>query len=75
MVPIEMLALEHDVGQDGEHDDADAFLQHFELHQIEWASVAVEPQAVGGNLAAIFKEGDAPGEADDSNQGPVFAGS
>lgn len=60
VIPMQTLPLEENVGYDGEHAEADAFLNHFELYQVERASVSLETDAVGRNLTAIFKEGYSP---------------
>ena len=71
MVPVQRLALEEQSGEDGEDDERDDFLDDFELHQREGASVAGKADAVGRNLAGILKESDAPREKDDGKQGPM----
>ena len=57
---MEILPLEKDVGDDGEDTKADAFLYHFELHQIEWSAIPAEAHAVGGYLATILEESYSP---------------
>ena len=73
MVPVQALALEEDVGDDGEDDERHALLYHFELHEGEGAAVGLEPDAVGRHLTTIFEEGDGPTEGDDPDQRPVAA--
>ncbi len=70
---MEVLALEEDVGDDGKDAKADTLLDHFELHQVEWAAVANVSDAVGGHLTAIFEEGNGPGKGDDPEERPVGA--
>ena len=41
VVPVQVLALEEDVGYNGKHDQTDAFLNHLELYEGEWASIAI----------------------------------
>jgi hypothetical protein len=48
-------------------------LDDLQLHQREGTSVASETDAVGWHGKAILNESNAPGEGDDSNQGPVGA--
>ena len=50
-----MLALEEQVGDDGKDDKRYHLLDHFELDERERASCALEADAVGGHLAAVFK--------------------
>lgn len=60
MVPLQSLALEHNVCNKGEHDETDALLHHLELDKRERASVALKPDTIGRHLAAVFEEGNAP---------------
>ena len=71
VIPMQILALEHDIGYHGKHSKTDAFLQHLELYQVERPAIAIESHAVGWYLTAIFEKGNTPGESNDSNQGPV----
>ena len=73
VVPMQALALEEQVGDDGEDDERHALLNPLELHQCEWTAVVDEAIAVGWHLAAVFKEGYRPTEDDDSKQRPVAA--
>ena len=66
MVPMQMSALEHDVGNDTEHGQRDAFLDDLQLNEVEWTAVIYKSQTVGRHLTAVFKEGDAPRESDDA---------
>ena len=70
---MQVLALEHDVGNDRKDGQRNALLHHLQLYQREGAAVAYEAQPVGGHLAAVLEEGNAPGEDDDAKQGPVVA--
>ena len=74
MVPMQVSALEHDVGNDAEHSQRDALLDDLQLNEVEGASIFYEAQTVGRHLATILKEGDAPREDDDADEGPVAAG-
>ena len=71
MVPVEVLMLEHDIGYDGKDGQRYTLLDDLELYQIEGAAIAFETHPVGRNLTAVFKEGDAPREGNDAEQGPV----
>ena len=42
MVPVQMGALEHDVGDDAEHGQRDALLYNLELDEVEGPSVVYE---------------------------------
>lgn len=63
MVPLQMLALEEQVGDDGKDDKRHHLLDHFEQDERERASCALEADAVGGHLAAVFKESNTPRKA------------
>ena len=73
MVPMQVLTLEHQVGYYHKYYQRDAFLHHLQLYQREGTAVAYESQPVGGYLAAVFKEGDAPGKDDDADERPRLA--
>lgn len=73
VVPMESLALEEHGHDDGEYEQGDDFLNHLELNERERTAVFDEAYAIGGNLANILKEGYAPREGDDCNQGPTLA--
>ena len=71
MVPVEVLPLEEDVGDDNEDDERDDLLNDLQLHQGERAAVSDEAYPVGRYLTAVFKEGDCPREEYDAQQRPV----
>ena len=71
MVPVQMSALEHDVGNDAEHAQRNALLYYLQLDEIDWTAVFNESQSVGRNLTSVLKEGDAPRESDNAQQRPV----
>ena len=71
MIPVEGFALETKGHDDGEYYQGDDFLQNLQLNQGEGAAVVQESYAVGGYLTHIFKQGDAPREKDNDNEGPV----
>ena len=73
VVPMQVVALKHNVRDDGENGQRNTFLNDFQLHERERAAVVDEAETVGGHLAAIFEKGDGPREADDGNQRPVVA--
>ena len=68
----EMIPLQRHVkrygGEDYKDHQCDHFLNHFELHQGERASVPLKSYAVCGHLETVFEESDAPREEDDKNQ-------
>ena len=71
VVPVQILTLEHDVGNHGKNTKTDALLDDLQLHEIERATITIETDAVGGHLTAIFKQSDTPRKGDNANQGPV----
>ena len=71
MVPVETLTLEHYRNHDGEYCEGYRFLDHFQLHEVERASVSVEADTVGWYLCAVFKEGHAPREKDHNDERPA----
>lgn len=71
MVPVEGFTLEEEGDNQSEDNEGDNLLDHFQLHKAEGATVAVEAEAVGWNLGAIFKECQTPGEEDDKDEGPA----
>ena len=73
MVPMQVVALKHNVRDDGENGQRNTFLNDFQLHERERTAVVDEADAVGWHLAAILEKGDGPRETDDGNQRPVVA--
>ena len=73
VVPMQVVALKHDVGDDGKDCQRNALLNDFQLDEREGTAVADESHAVGRYLAAILQEGNAPRKHDDTQQGPVVA--
>lgn len=71
VVPVQVLPLEEDVGDDAEDNQRDDFLYDFELHQVERSAVVDEADTVGRHQEAILYAGNHPREADDGNQRPV----
>ena len=70
VVPLQRLATEEYCGEQCKDYQRYNLLHHFELHQREWASVTRKPYSVGGYLARIFSQSDAPREYYDEPQGP-----
>ena len=56
MVPSQGFALKHKVGDDGENNKADAFLDDLKLDKGEWTSVAYEADTNPILLAGIIKQ-------------------
>ena len=73
VVPMQVVALKHNVRDDGENGQRNTFLNDFQLHERERTAVVDEAETVGRHLAAILEKGDGPREADDGNQRPVVA--
>jgi len=71
MVPVEILMLEHDVGDHSKYREGNTFLNNFKLHQIERSTIPLKSHAVGRYLAAVFKKGNAPRESNHTKQRPV----
>ena len=60
MIPVEMLSLEEDVGNDAEDDERDDFLYDLQLHQRERTAITHETNTVCWHLTAVFEEGYCP---------------
>ena len=73
MVPVQVCALKHDVGNDAEDGQRDTLLDDLQLDEAEGAAVIDKAQTVGRHLAAVLEEGNAPREYDDTQQRPVRA--
>ena len=71
MVPVEILMLEHDVGDDGKDGQGDAFLDDFQLYKVERSAIPLKSHAVGRYLTAVFKKCNAPRESNHTKQRPV----
>ena len=71
MVPMELLMLEDEVSDDGEHHEGDTFLNDLQLHKVKGAAIVHKTDTVSGNLAAVFKESNHPREGNDQIEGPV----
>ena len=71
MVPVELFAAEETEGEDGEHDERDNLLYHFQLHERERSAVLHETHAVGRHLHHVFRQGERPREEDDGDERPA----
>ena len=60
VVPVELLVLEDEVGDDGKDHQRDALLDNLQLHEVERTSVIDEAEAVGRHLTTVLEEGDHP---------------
>ena len=67
VVPVESFAEVVD-GEDAEDAEGDDFLDDFELRGREGGGA----DAVGGDLEAVFEEGDAPADEDDFPESDIF---
>ena len=57
---MQMGALEHDVGNNTEYGQRDAFLNDLQLDEVERTTILDETQTIGGNLTAVLEEGYHP---------------
>ena len=71
MIPMKLLPLEKNVGDDAEHNEGDDFLYDFQLHKRERSAVFDKANPVGRHLAALFEEGNCPREGNDAEERPV----
>ena len=71
VVPMQVCTLEHDVGDDAEHGQRDAFLNDLQLNEVKGTAIFYKAETIGRYLTTVFKKGDAPRESDDTQQGPV----
>ena len=71
MVPVEVFALKHEGGDDGEDGEGDNLLNHLQLDEGVWTTITHETQFVGRHLQGVLEEGDAPREDDHQPQGPT----
>ena len=60
VIPMEILVLEHDIGDDAKYGQRYRFLYHLELYEGERTAITFEAQPVGRYLTTIFEEGDTP---------------
>lgn len=73
MVPVQLLPLEENIGNDTEDDQRDYLLDHLELHQGERTAIVDKANTIGRYLTTIFKKSNSPREGDDANKGPMIA--
>ena len=71
MIPMQVLSLKHDVGDDSKDTKADTFLDNLKLHKIKWTAIAHKSHTVGRHLAAILEESDSPRECYHTNDEPL----
>ena len=71
MIPMQVLSLKHDVGDDSKDTKADTFLDNLKLHKIKWTAIAHKSHTVGRHLAAILKECYSPRERNHTEQRPL----
>ena len=71
VVPMQVRALEHDVGNDTEHGQRNALLDDLQLNQVERSAILYEAEPISWNLTAVFKKCYHPRKGDDSDEGPV----
>ncbi len=55
MIPSESFIFEIQQLKTYENDQGNHFLNHFELQQGKWSTIAFVADSVGGNLKTIFK--------------------
>ena len=70
MIPLKTLTFEHYCHKHSKHSKRNDFLDDFQLHEIEWASVFYESDSVGWYLGTIFKESNSPREEYYYNERP-----
>ena len=73
VVPMNVLSLKENVGNNSEDTKRDAFLNHLELNEVERSAVPLESHSVSGNLTAILEESYSPRKDDNSYQWPMAA--
>ena len=67
VVPLEWVALNKQHGKEGKDNQRDNLLDNLQLPEGEGAAKFVATNAVGWNLEAVFKQGDAPADKHDGN--------
>ena len=60
MIPLQCLLLEHQGDDYCEYGKRDDLLDHFQLHEVEGTTIAVETDSVGWDLCDVFEQGYAP---------------
>ena len=70
---MEGFALEKQGYDNGEHDERNHFLYHFELYERKRTAVVHYAESVGRHLTNVLEQGNSPREENDEHQGPMFA--
>ena len=60
VIPMQMGALKHDVGNDTEHSQRDTFLNDLQLNEVKRTAILNKTKTVGRHLTTILKESDTP---------------
>lgn len=60
MIPLQLLPLKENIGNDTEDHEGDNLLDNLELHEGEGTSVALKTQTIGRYLTAVFQKGYEP---------------
>ena len=60
MVPVELLMLKDEIGDDSKHHEGDALLDDLQLYKVEGTTVVDKSDTVGWNLAAVLEKGNHP---------------
>ena len=63
--------LEDKIGNDSKHHQRDAFLDDFQLNQVEGTAVVYKADAISRHLTAILEKGNHPRECYDQIKRPV----
>ena len=71
MIPVQMGALEQDVGNHAEDGQRDTLLDDLQLNEVEGTTVLDESNSIGRNLAAILEEGYHPRKSNDTDEWPI----
>ena len=71
MIPMKMVALKKNVGNNSEDCQRNALLYDLQLYQRKGTSITDKAQTIGWYLTAILEERNAPGKDNDANEGPV----
>jgi hypothetical protein len=60
MIPAERFRAENQYRDDRKNNQADYFLNYFQLYQCKLSSIAFVTNSVGRHLTAVFKKSDSP---------------
>lgn len=72
MIPTETLVFEENKRKRHKNNQGDDFLQHLQLDERKWATVALKANFIGRYLKAIFQQGNAPTDEDNCKQWQGF---